>query len=139
MDTVVLKEVGASYFDASACHLNLTAWATDPVWSKLSPRVRADLLDSDRSFLNDQLTGHPCGLIIVNGRQVLQEFERTFVGLEEVGAIERGAGGRYVLKGGSLGSSMVVGWTMNVPHHGSSAASRRELSHFLATADWQPN
>src|SRR4051794_16684783 len=28
----VLRYVGASYFDDTACHLDLVQWATDPVW-----------------------------------------------------------------------------------------------------------
>lgn len=40
----VLKHVGASYYDGSACHLDLVQWATDPVWGKLESDERESLL-----------------------------------------------------------------------------------------------
>jgi hypothetical protein len=36
----VLRAVGASYHDGSACHLDLSQWATDPTWNGLSREVR---------------------------------------------------------------------------------------------------
>lgn len=35
----VLRQVDASYYDGSACHLDLVQWATDPVWGKL-PEIK---------------------------------------------------------------------------------------------------
>jgi hypothetical protein len=33
----VLTACAASYYDGSACHLDLVQWATDPTWGKLKP------------------------------------------------------------------------------------------------------
>jgi hypothetical protein len=33
MEEFVLTNTGYSYFDGTACHLDLIQWATDPVWS----------------------------------------------------------------------------------------------------------
>src|SRR5205814_429172 len=32
--------LGVSYYDGSACHLDLAQWATDPTWGKLTPAAR---------------------------------------------------------------------------------------------------
>jgi len=52
----VLQDVGASYLDGSACHLDLIQWATDPVWGKLPPATRQSLIADDAAFLRQQLT-----------------------------------------------------------------------------------
>jgi hypothetical protein len=44
----VLTACGASYYDGSACHLDLVQWATDPTWGKLTPvEVRAESIAGD--------------------------------------------------------------------------------------------
>jgi hypothetical protein len=51
----VLQSVRASYYDGTACHLDLVQWATDPVWSKLPSAVRNRLL-AERSRLRPPST-----------------------------------------------------------------------------------
>lgn len=131
MDTCALTPIGVSYFDGTACHLNLTPWATDPVWSKLAPTVRQTLLDADRSFLLEQLTHHAFDVVVINGAQVLAMFEREFTELSVAGEIPRGAGGRYVVKTGRWADTTVIGWSLNVPNSFTSAASRAALTALL--------
>jgi hypothetical protein len=52
-----LEVLGASYYDGSAAHIDLAHWATDPVWGKLRPAARTDLLDDGR----DSLPGNSVG------------------------------------------------------------------------------
>lgn len=52
----MLQAVDASYYDGSACHLDLVQWATDPVWGKIrEPNTRERLLADDAEFLRQQL------------------------------------------------------------------------------------
>ena len=64
----LLTSSGAgSYFDGSACHLDLVQWATKPVQGQL-PRVAWDrLVDDDRTFLHWQLRNSNVGTVLVNG------------------------------------------------------------------------
>ena len=52
---LVLRAVGASYYDGSGCHLDLVQWATDPTWAGLDRSVQAALLRADVGFLQKQL------------------------------------------------------------------------------------
>ena len=54
-----LAGVGASYFDDSACHLDLTQWATDPTWGKLTSKARQHLVAEDSDFLLTQCGPSP--------------------------------------------------------------------------------
>ena len=65
---VILNAWGASYYDASACHLDLVQWATKPTWGKLGPVVQRRLLGSDAYFLREQLSNENIELLLVNGR-----------------------------------------------------------------------
>ena len=73
----ILKAIGASYYDGSACHLDLVQWATDPTWGDLRPAaLRKRLLDADASFLIEQLCNENIRLLLVNGMGVFQRLRR---------------------------------------------------------------
>ena len=69
LDNYVLKPTGSSYKDGSACHLDLVQWATDPVWQneKMSKSKRKILLDSDKEFLEYQLSNYDFDYVFLNG------------------------------------------------------------------------
>jgi hypothetical protein len=71
-----LQAVGASYYDGSAAHLDLAHWATDPIWKELIPHEREKLLEDGRSFLQWQLGRPHLRLVLLNGRAVLNHFEK---------------------------------------------------------------
>jgi hypothetical protein len=64
-----LNAFEASYEEASACHLDLVQWATDPTWGRIKPSsIRNRLLDQDAPFLERQLrTNKNIDLLLVNG------------------------------------------------------------------------
>ena len=74
----ILKKFGDSYYDGSACALDLVQWATDPVWSKLpAPRLRKQkqLLSVDAPFLKMQLEENTnIKLVLANGVCVVDEL-----------------------------------------------------------------
>ena len=74
---LVLNTVGTSYYDGSACHLDLSQWATDPTWNKLGTGIRQRLIDEGASFLSDQLREEPIQLLLLNGRAVINGFVRA--------------------------------------------------------------
>jgi len=86
----LLASIGAgSYDDGTACHLHLVQWATNPVWSGLTPAVRTQLVDADVDFLRWQLRTASVERVLVNGANALEWLVRTGVvagfHVEEVG------------------------------------------------------
>jgi hypothetical protein len=64
----ILAACGGSYYDHSACHLDLVQWATDPTWRSLRPAsLRKKLIADDARFLQQQLRNENIQLLLVNG------------------------------------------------------------------------
>jgi hypothetical protein len=109
----LLRVVGASYLDGSACHLDLVQWATDPTWRQLPEATRRYLLTYDVSFLLEQLKSHRIGLLLLNGQRVLTEFTASAgCRVQLVDRIEWGktTAGIYV---GAFGEIRLIGWSPN--------------------------
>src|SRR5439155_24205920 len=64
----------------TACHLDLSQWATDPTWNGLAQNVRQRLVAEDAEFLRMQLRSEPIGLLLLNGRGVLSAFQAVLGG-----------------------------------------------------------
>lgn len=76
--TEVLGAIGAgSYHDGSAAHLDVVQWATNPVWSGLTPAVREQLADADAGFLRWQLRRSGAAVVLVDGAHVAPWLERA--------------------------------------------------------------
>ena len=65
----ILNAVGASYYDGTACHLDLSQWATDPTWNGLDGDQRRRLVDDGAPFLAEQLRNEPIQLLLLNGEE----------------------------------------------------------------------
>jgi len=75
---LILNACGASYYNGSACHLDLVQWATDPTWGNLHPAtLRNRLLDADSPFLIEQLSNENIQLLLVNGMGVVRQLQPT--------------------------------------------------------------
>lgn len=72
----LVNAVDASYFGDTACHLDLSQWATDPTWSGLPQRARERLVADDSGFLQEQLRSEPIRLLLLNGRSVLTAAQK---------------------------------------------------------------
>ena len=72
----VLRATGASYYDLSACHLDLVQWATDPTWRRLPLCTRERLLEPDGAFLLQQLRNERIRLLLVNGMTPMKQLVR---------------------------------------------------------------
>ncbi len=111
----VLQKCGASYYDGSACHLDLVQWATDPVWGKLPRTQRAALLAEDRNFLHDQLAHESVSTLLLNGRTVIETFSEAMACRlrPERDRLVFGRSSTRLVRGW-VGDITVVGWTVNL-------------------------
>lgn len=111
----ILRGIGASYADGSACHLDLVQWATDPTWRGLSPATRRALLAADAAFLHQQLTRERIALLLLNGRSVVEAFRASMgAQLAPAGQVSDRRVTAQIVAGDALGSLRVIGWSTNI-------------------------
>ncbi len=110
----VLISLGASYFDDSACHLDLSQWATDPTWGKLPSETKKRLVSEDAEFLHTQLRSEQIEVLLLNGKGVVDTFQTVLhTQLDQVGTIkDRTVTTKMYL--GAFGSVRVIGWSTNL-------------------------
>ena len=118
---IVLNRLKKSFYDGSACHLDLVQWATKPRWIKLEPWEREKLLQADVPFLKRQLSHEHLRLIVINGSGVREQFERFFeMPLEDVRfprqpSLEVSGGPSISFFQGRTSSDQhVIGWNINL-------------------------
>jgi hypothetical protein len=111
----LLNAIDASYFGDTACHLDLSQWATNPTWKGLSHIVRKHLVADDADFLRMQLRSGRIRLLLLNGQAVVKAFQTKL-------------GGRFAQKHepvtdrsvtaqvytGRIGDVQVIGWSTNL-------------------------
>ncbi len=110
----VLQRFNVSYYEGSACHLDLVQWATDPTWGKLPASIRRRLLEADAEFLWKQLTYESIELLLLNGRGVVEEFERRYsLRLTQMGT-ERFGKFPTTFFHGHISNTLIIGWSTNL-------------------------
>jgi len=114
----VLTGFDASYYDGSACHLDLVQWATDPTWARLAAPLRTRLMNDDVPFLIQQLQANDnIQVLLVNGRGALDQLRARLPvrNFQEVATISGLSHQPAVLSSGRLFSRIqVLGWTTNL-------------------------
>ena len=128
---IVLSECGASYYDGTACHLDLVQWATDPTWGKLDSKVRNRLLDADASFLNEQLSRENIEILLVNGTGVRDRLTRSLdvTFNEQDPIVGFGHHDTRLFTATMPGGQFVVAWSTNLQSsHGVSTDLRMEIA-----------
>ena len=102
---VVLEPLSVSYKDSSACHLDLSPWATDPVFSELKPTQQKSLLLGEADFLRWQIAKSPIELLLLNGAQT----QESIFSLDDfdLGSIEEFT---YTSGGSRRTSEFFTGW-----------------------------
>lgn len=105
LNDLIRAGTGASYYDGSACHLDVVQWATLPIWGGIpEPSVRSALLEDGVPHLQAQLAGEHVRLVLLNGRQVIdQVISVGLVDLEEMGRLSVGGVRCGLFVGGSGG------------------------------------
>jgi len=117
MDRYAVKPAGASYFDGTACHIDLVQWATDPVWSEIDKKSKSGLLDADLEFLRFQLNSYNFPVLLLNGRSVINQFVALNISeLKEDSFFKLPAGSapcQFFI--GEYERTKVLAWTNNIP------------------------
>lgn len=139
LDRVLRTGLGVSYYDGSACHLDLVQWATDPVWGKLPDRgVKQTLLKEGLPHLRNQLKFGKVRLVVLNGRQVLRQA--VAVGLARLassGTLRVGTLSCSLYSGEGEGVRF-IGWSTNLQSsRGVTREFKSQLERWLATAEIQ--
>ena len=128
----IVQALGASYFGDTACHLDLSQWATDPTWGRLPDSARTRLVAGDREFLKEQLQAEPVELLLLNGKSVIQAFRSVLGGrLHETSARVRDRSVNSTIYTGTIEGVEVIGWSTNLQ---SSFGVTREFRTLLAAA-----
>jgi hypothetical protein len=141
LDMILTLGLGASYYDGSACHLDLVQWATDPVWSKLDKQQRRVLLDDGAQHLQAQLESEHVDLVVVNGSEVWQQLDATGLAtVEDVAELAFGSGSQStILRVGTGCGVTFVGWTLNVQgSFGVRNEDKRALANWLESVAPRP-
>jgi len=123
-----------SYYDGTACHLDLVQWATNPVWGKIpDQQVRRLLLDEGLPHLRALLGRDNLHLVLLNGRQVLNEVEGAgLVTLRKIGTIPMGRVGCSLYEGRDQHVRW-IGWSTNLQSSfGVSSSFKQELADWVA-------
>lgn len=129
-DRVLRKGAGASYYDGSACHLNLVAWATDPVWRGLDRRAWRRLLEADLPVVAEQLREGGYAAVVANGRTAMAEVAAA--GLVEWSVdreLEGPPSARLCV--GESGGTRYAGWTCNLQNQPGAARLAGDLAGWL--------
>ncbi|MCC7128563.1 MAG: hypothetical protein IT192_07095 [Microbacteriaceae bacterium] len=130
MEQLIGNALGASYFDGTACHIDLVQWVTDPVWGKITgPGVRERLLRDDRGFLIQQLNSESFGAVLINGRGVQSQLERALSIRFHWKADALAPGKKSGIATASAFGTHFVAWTINLQ---SSFGVTRELRAAIA-------
>lgn len=134
LDKLMSDAVRASYYDGTACHLDLVQWATDPVWGQLPDKIlRRTLLDDGVPHLRAQLRHQNVRLILLNGRTVLNHVEA--LGLATLTAAGKLPIGKTTcsLYSGQAEGVQFLGWSTNLQAgRGVTKAFKAELADWVA-------
>jgi hypothetical protein len=137
LESMLTVSGAGSYFDGTACHLDLVQWATKPAQGELSAVVWERLVEQDRDFLRWQLANTNVRVLLLNGASVVQWPQQAgLVGDVEADVLPYHArNGRSKLRVYRTNADgvVVLGW--NRPVAGAlSADGRLKLTTWLADA-----
>jgi hypothetical protein len=134
LDQLPRASTRCSFYDGTACHLDLVQWATDPIWAHIADAgMRRALLEDGIPHLRAQLAQDNLRFVLLNGRQVLnQVFATGVASLTEVAVIPRSQDSCRLYVGDSRGVRW-VGWSTNLQSsYGVSAAFTQQLAELVA-------
>jgi len=128
----VLQECGTSYYNGTACHLDLVQWATDSKWSEIWDGVRAMLLRDDFPFLLEQLQNSNIKTLLLNGNAVVKEFS-AMTKIKLVLQPKKITGKTKLFVGRGPRNILVVGWSTNLQNsYGVSNEWRKQIAQAVA-------
>ena len=114
----LLQIVGGDYYQGTASHLDLVQWATTEVQGDLGPEWNM-LVDQDAEFLRWQLDQTPARVVIMNGKQIVDnlismkiapELATTTLSYQK----SNGSKGTFKIYLGNTGDRTFIGWNIAV-------------------------
>lgn len=105
---ISIDGTNASYYDGTACHLDIAQWATLPVWSELGDKHQTALLDNGKPFLDEHFEEMDYRIIIANGITVINQVRKS--GLADFEKIDSPQG-QPKLYVGNFGSAKFLAWS----------------------------
>lgn len=131
LDRILRAALGVSYFQGTACHLDLVQWATDPLWGQLGEAARSRLLAADCQFLIRQFRSENYRVVLVNGRTAMDWVERAR--LVRWRAVSHLAGPPpATLYVGDGESPQLIGWSCNLQSQAGAPRHAVALIEFVA-------
>lgn len=128
-----LNECGASYYDESACNLDLVCWATDPHWSGVPDAAQQELLNADHEFFTTLLAENPnIELLLGNGRTVCERMAEKFA-VKQVPAPDIAA----ELYCGKVEGRLFIGWSAFLNNSPLNAEQRAKMARRVS--EWRRN
>ena len=114
LDKLLRDGADVSFYDGTACHLDLVQWATDPVWGELPDETKQLLLDDGVPHLREQLRHENIRLVLLNGRAVLNQVQAVGLAtLSEQGILPLGQTTCTLYVGEGEGVRF-LGWSTNL-------------------------
>jgi hypothetical protein len=115
LDETLQAALGVSFYDHTACHLDLVQWATRPAWSELSRQAREILLSEGLPHLQCLLRHGNVSTVLLNGRQVIDHAMAAQLGeLRPSGEVRINSHRSCSLYMGESGAVTFIGWSTNL-------------------------
>jgi hypothetical protein len=115
LDEILRTALRASYYDHTACHLDLVQWATRPTWNRLSKDARETLLTEGLPYLQALLRLGNLRTVLLNGRQVIDHvIAARLVRLRSSCEVHLDSGRACSLYVGETEAITFVGWSANL-------------------------
>jgi hypothetical protein len=132
----LLNEKSFSYKDGSASHIDLVQWCTKPVWGEIPSIEQEKLLESDKNFFHWQLSNNNMEVIILGGRQVLNQVAAIpDVNLELIDKYYYYSGSRKIsfelYKMENFKGRKLLGWSVNLQTMRSKAEEKTGVFNVL--------
>lgn len=77
---VILNIIGASYYNGTACHIDVSPWATKKAWTEVEQPCREAIIDLE--MLRE--TTDNLDVLIINGRTAISEVSNIFTDKEKL-------------------------------------------------------
>lgn len=131
LDEILRDGLKISYFNGTACHLDLAQWATKPNWGELGDRYRTELLNDGIPFLTEHLQKLNYCLVIVNGISVIDQLRDSgLVDWTLAGTLEGPP--QANLYTGEYGKTKFLAWSCNVQSQPGARRHIPALARFVA-------
>ena len=132
LDAILQRSLGASYFDGTACHLDLVQWALLGGWGGLDPPSQRSLLRSDGAVLRSQLAAGDHRVVLVNGRSALRWVQESGLVTWKRTHVLSGVTTAGVYSGRRAGLPF-VGWCCNVQSQPGALSHAPRLAEIVAS------